>query len=393
MNNFNLDQCIRELKTEFEKFLESINERVSKERIAFKSEMNEFRRKYQEIEQDYKQKVQELDTGRVEISDSDKSNHRDLQHYHKKLMMVNSNMRHEIDSKKKTVRVKVEYNRSIFTNATKLFEVKYFIQTDWSKKVKPTHKLSQGEEKMVYGCDTGDNKIYMADSSNNQVYVVDKDNGKALDPIGVGHISQPWGVKVREGAVYVTEPDKGRISIFNKNGGLRYSKLLDHRASNPKSVISKPTGIDVDKNGIIYVADSGQKKVHIIDSKSRFMSQGREIRESLVCPQDVKVVGGKVYVLDHDDLLVKVFDREGNYIKSIIPKSGRTSPVFFTVNSFGYIFMCDQQSRCIQVYDSQGNFIHPIPYPPTADYLSGISVNQKGEVLVTNYGEDLFYIF
>ena len=395
MNSFSIDQDIHEKEKEFERYLETIYQRISKEKIAFKSAMNEYRRRYQERELDHKQKVQSLEIAREELSDIFKSNFRDVQHCRKELMMMTSNRLHKIESKKKIARVKVEYNQSIFTNVTKFFEVKYFTQTDWSKKVKPIHKLSQGEQKMVYGCDTGDNKIYMADYSNSQVYVVNRENGEALEPIGVGHISQPWGVKVHEGAVYVTEPNKGRISVFNKNGGLYYSKSLDRRASNPENANSKPTGIDVDKNGIMYIADIGQKKVHIFDSKTRIMSPEAvgEIRESLVCPQDVKVVGGKVYVLDNDDLLVKVFDRDWNYIKSIIPKSGRTSPVFFTVNSYGYIFMCDERSRCIQVYDSQGNLIHQIPYPPTADYLSGISVNQNGEIFVTNYGDDLYYIF
>lgn len=394
MNSFNIDQDIQEKKKEFEKYLEAINERMSKERAAFESAMSEYRRIYQEREHDHKQKVQSLEMAREELNDIFKNNSRAVQHCRKELIMVASNNLHILESRKEIVRVKVEYNQSIFTNLTKFFEVKYFSQMDCSKKVRPMQIISQaqGEDKTVYGCDTSDNEIYMADYTKNQVYIVNKKNGQSLQPIGVGHISHPWGVKVHKGAVYVSEPEMGRVSVFNKNGGLRCCRRLDHRASNPENATSKPTGIDVDKNGVLYIADSGQKKVHIIDSKPRIMFPKGEIRESLVCPQDVKVVGGKVYVLDHGDTLVKVFDRDWNYIKSIIPKSGRTSPVFFTVNSCGQIFMCDQDSRCIKVYDSQGNLFHQIPYPPTADYPSGISVNQK-EIILTNYGEDLCYIF
>ena len=47
-----------------------------------------------------------------------------------------------------------------------------------------------------------------------------ENDGTFVRQIGVGHLSQPWGVKVHNKQVYVAESGKHRISVFTLDGQL-----------------------------------------------------------------------------------------------------------------------------------------------------------------------------
>ncbi|KAI6655839.1 PEP-CTERM domain protein [Oopsacas minuta] len=388
-NNFNIDEDIREKRLEFERYLESVYATILNEKTAFDLAMKEYKRSYVEIEQAHLRELEDLQGVRGHLRDAYKCNARNVRFCQRGMMTMANLQLTELQNRKETVRAKVKYNQSIFTSLTNFFEVKYVTLTDYAKKVTPIRKIGRGQEGMVCGCDSSDNKIYMADCINNQVCVFNKQSGQPLEPIGVGKISQPWGVKANKGIVYVTEPENGRVSVFNKKGELQQSRMLDNRRTDPRLATAKPAGIDVDKQGRMFIADTGQKKVHIFES---FYPKG-EIRESLKSPQDVKVVGSNIYVLDCDEILVKVFDRGGNLLKSLIPNVGNISPQFFTVDRNGNILICNQNTRCIHIYDPQGNPIHQIPCGPSVPFLGGISVNKNGEVTLACLGEDMCYIF
>ena len=389
---FSIDLDIEEKERDFDRNFEKIEEWMVKEKAAFQLKMKEYKRMYIEKEETYAQQMKELLGVHCHLNEAYKSNSNNIQGT--KMMAMAKEQMKELENSKETQRAIIHYNEFPFSNNFPSFEVKYVTQPDYTKKIKPIKKMIQESDKsyrLVYGCDSGHNGyVYMADYNNNQVYVVNKQNGQTVKPIGAGTISKPWGVKVNKGFVYVTEPENGRLCVFNKKGEFHYSKRFDSRGFNPKLCTSRPTGIDVDREGRVYVVDTGQKKIHILDSKS-FFSVDEIQCKSLVCPLDVKVVGGKIYVLDNDELLVKVFDKDGRLLNSLIPNIDKRSPEFFAVDTFGNILICNQKLHCVQIYDSQGNLIHQIACG--LSYLGGIAVKKNGEITLVSLGEELISIF
>ena len=392
IKTFSIDLYIEEKGREFADAKEKVKEWMVMQEVLFDQQMREYKRKHIEREELYAQQMKELLRIEGILNEGYKSNSNTSQ----RLRMIARAKRdiEEAESKKETQRIMVSYKDSPFVNNFPFFEVKYETQPDYTKKVAPVRKVLQETERghrMVYGCDSDNSgNVYMADRTNNQVYIVNKQNGKILKPMGAGTVSKPWGVKCNKGFVYVTEPDSGRLCVFNKKGDLHYIKRFDARGYNPRMCSSKPAGIDVDKEGKVYIADTGQKKIHILDPKCLVSEVGIQ-SQSLVSPQDVKVIGDKIYVLDGDAFLVKVFDREGRLIDSLVPNVDKHSPEFFAVDKFGNILICNQKMHCVQIYDNHGHFIHQIPCG--LSYPGGIAVKKNGEITLTCLGEDYLNIF
>ena len=391
VKTFSIELDIEEKEREFDQCMEKIKEWMATQRTVFQLSMREYKRKYVEREEAHAQQMRELLGVCRLINEAYKFNSNNIQRL-RMIARAKADIE-ELENSKETQRAIISFNDYPFVNNFPFFEVKYVTQPDYTKKVAPVRRILQEPDKMhrlVYGCDSDHNgNVYMADYTNNQVYVVNKQNRQTLKPIGAGKISKPWGVKVNKGFIYVTEPENGRLSVFNKNGDFHYSKRFDSRGFNPKLCTSRPAGIDVDKEGRVYLADTGQKKIHILDSKN-LISTGVQCK-SLVSPLDVKVVGDKIFVLDSDEFLVKVFDKDGRLLNSLIPNIEKYSPEFFAVDTFGNILICNQKQHCIQIYDSQGNLFHQIPCG--LSYLAGISVKSNGEITLTCLGEELMKIF
>lgn len=74
--------------------------------------------------------------------------------------------------------------------------------------------------------------------------------------------------------------------------------------------------------------------------------------------------GGRIYAAEtNGSRLVKVFDRDGNFITSFAPpgtdKSNR-EPKYMAIDASGRVFLVDRISSAIDIYDQDGNFVDAI---------------------------------
>ena len=147
-----------------------------------------------------------------------------------------------------------------------------------------TGSLGAGAGEVGYPNDIAigsDGKIYVADTTNHVIKVYDPASGTRTSFGGPGSASgmfnRPTGVAVNDtagtaGEIYVTDrpvvttasgpTDGARISVFDKNGQFirsfgQYGNLIGQ--------ITSPVGIAVDKAGLLYVTDSFQNVVHVLN--------------------------------------------------------------------------------------------------------------------------------
>jgi len=86
-------------------------------------------------------------------------------------------------------------------------------------------------------------------------------------------------------------------------------------------------------------------------------------------PQNVKASeDGSIYVLDGRDICIKVYDKEGQYLRTVGrqgqgPGEFSSGFLFFDISSDGKIYIMDCRNSCVIIMDKDGSFIQSFRLP------------------------------
>ena len=127
--------------------------------------------------------------------------------------------------------------------------------------------------------DTENRFLYVADIGLDQVLVYDADNFNLIRKIGTpgtkhtsskpGDFSKPTGVAVdKEGNVYVADMLNARIEIFDADGN--FIRTFGKRGDGP-GYFAMPKGVAVDTDGHIWVTDSMQNRIQLFSSEGELL--------------------------------------------------------------------------------------------------------------------------
>ena len=101
------------------------------------------------------------------------------------------------------------------------------------------------------------------------------------------------------GDMYITDRDSGTVIRVDMLG--TSVRTFGGFGSQKKS-LEKPAGLDVDRDGILYVADTSAGAVAVIENFSRFTYIGTDVLEA---PQDATVLpGGYIAVADRSGIVI-----------------------------------------------------------------------------------------
>jgi len=136
-----------------------------------------------------------------------------------------------------------------------------------------------------------DDNVWIVNSLNNRIQKFSKDgayiSGFGRSGSGEGELDMPWGITIdNQGDIYVADWNNHRIQKFNPDGtylltfgsgksmgvshdgGTPYVHATEaHIAVNPRD-LNHPTGVAVDGDGDVYVADWMNERVVIFDAKA-----------------------------------------------------------------------------------------------------------------------------
>jgi len=180
---------------------------------------------------------------------------------------------------------------------------------------------------------------------------IDPDGAGPLG-LGDGQFFDPWGLAVDQaGHVYVADAGNDRMQKFDADGGFLAkwgtpcrlsdgSRCADPDGSGPLEVgdgqFSRPSGVAVDQDGNVYVADDGNNRVQKFDASGNFLSKW----------------GSPCFVLQIEDCIDP--DGEG----PLEPGDGQFVEVSdVAVDGAGFVYVPDGSNHRIQKFDSNGAFI------------------------------------
>lgn len=205
-----------------------------------------------------------------------------------------------------------------------------------------------------------EDNLFVVDSANNRVQVFTKDgsfrSGWGEQGSSEGHFKLPWGLTLDDmGNIYVADWGNDRVQKFNRSGsylaefgvsGGEVSPYRDNQYTTLTGVgqFCRPTGVAVDKDGDIYIADWGNNRVQVLTADGRHVTTftgeaglSKWAHEKLLSSPDLM--------------------RQRNLLRDFEPERRLWRPTAVAVDEQGRVIIVDGNRGRLQVYQKE-NYAH-----------------------------------
>ncbi len=254
----------------------------------------------------------------------------------------------------------------------------------------------------VYVADTNNNRIQKFSSDGENFVFVTKWGSEGTED---GDFDTPHGLTVdSQGFVYVADRFNHRIQKFTSDGEF-VSKWgnKDGLFSIEKGEFDSPYDIELDNNGFIYVADSGNHRIQKFTSEGGFITQWGNKGEGngeFTFPYGI-ATDSKNFVYVVDEKRVQKFTSDGIFdTKWIIEYSGNDefcSPPGIAVDKEDSVYVADTCNHQIQKFTSKGQLITVLGEkgndPGQMSYPGDIAIHPDGNVYITDTANQRIQLF
>ncbi len=258
-----------------------------------------------------------------------------------------------------------------------------------------------------------DGSIYVADSGNHRIVKFAPDGQPLLawgeKGDGPGQFNEPWGIAVdREGFVYVADTWNHRIQKFDADGKFvtqwGHAVMTGGQLTEPGGFFG-PRAIAIDKEGFVYVTDTGNKRVQKFTPDGQFVAQygGAGVNPGQFDEPVGIAIGpdGSIYVADTWNQRVQVFDAqftylrewpiEGWYSESVVNKP------YIAVDGRNRVYVTDPENYRVIVFNAEGNVLvvfGQYGMDMTSFAMpNGIALDNKGNIYVADADNHRILVF
>ncbi len=185
---------------------------------------------------------------------------------------------------------------------------------------------------------------------------------------GDGQFTTPRNVAVGpDGLIYVADSGNHRIQVLDQNG--QFLLKWGSEGSKP-SQFSEPWGLAVADDGTVYVADTWNHRVQSFSPTGQFLNSFGEFANvqhdaqaqpgTFWGPRDIAIdAEGNLYISDTGNKRIQKFSSDGQFLQAfggggVIPGAFE-EPVGIDIDSQGNIYVADTWNRRIQKFDPNFN--------------------------------------
>jgi len=200
-------------------------------------------------------------------------------------------------------------------------------------------------------------------------------------------LQEPYAVTTDSGhRVFVTDVRAGAVHVFDFAKS-KYSRLRggDH--------LRVPVGVAADREGNVYVSDSGLETVLVYDSRGKFLRHLKKMKGGEGYFDNVRGIAvdsgtGRIYVCDRSRQMIFAFDQKGRVLGRFGKRFGGHGPGEFRyptqiVAAGGEIVVLDSGNYRIQILAARGDFLKEFGVADVSNG-SGLAMDNNGNVYVTN---------
>lgn len=263
--------------------------------------------------------------------------------------------------------------------------------------------------------------LYVADTGNHRIVKFAPD-GTAIDVFGgPGVLNEPWGLSVspKDGNIYVADTWNHRVVIFTPTGEMvgQFGTFGTPDDGDPMSLYG-PRDVAVDRNGYVYVADTGGHRIRVYDENYQYQynitAQGRGLQAE---PEPVGLavhpITGELYIAETWNQRISVFRRDGSFVTDwdVNMWAGTRNSVhrpFLTISPDGTLILASDMDASdsnngprVVAYDLRGgavvSFNTPlIPAegsPQGVEAVGGIAFGLEGQIYVADAQTSRIVVF
>ena len=197
-----------------------------------------------------------------------------------------------------------------------------------------------------------------------------------------------------EGAVYVADSGNDRVQLLDEFG----EHLLTFcEAGIDDGQCIFPMGLTANRDGILYVADSGNNRIQQFDRDgSHIRSWGSFSPWGLALDRD-----GNIFALDLIGQQVRVFNPDGVAIRTFgqmgTGDGEFQNPQGIFIDGNNLVYVGDRFNQRVQVFDTEGNFVRSIGNTgdpaDSLDNPSAVAVDEHGNVFVADEDRNQILVY
>lgn len=213
--------------------------------------------------------------------------------------------------------------------------------------------------------------------------------GRQDDADGDAQLNKPYGVYAdRNGRIYVTDTGYGKLVLFDTK-----NKKFDIWGLHGNGQLSQPIGVTSDRQGRVYVSDAMQRRVVVFDPDGKFLNAFGG-KEELGRPAGIALdeEAGRLYVVDTKEHNVAVYNPAGARIATVgergIGPGQFNFPTNIAMDREGRLFVSDSGNFRVQILEPDGTHITSFgkagDAPGTFARPKGIGVDSEGNVYVVD---------
>ncbi|XP_057320988.1 tripartite motif-containing protein 2-like isoform X1 [Microplitis mediator] len=178
-------------------------------------------------------------------------------------------------------------------------------------------------------------------------------------------------------------PIKDYPMFFDATGHNEPVKVYG-RKGHGKDEFLQPVAVAVDDDGFIYIVDSGNSRIKVLDSNLEFQRhvtneglEGRSCTGIAISEQGLVVVNWRTRTITEMSTL-------GDTIRSFTHNAFQ-EPIDVAVDrSYGHILVADNGQSCVFVFDSDGKVLFQVGKKSMLKLISSVTVGPAGEILVAD---------
>lgn len=209
-------------------------------------------------------------------------------------------------------------------------------------------------------------------------------NFPARDEFTQQDIFKPYGMAFTGNKLFLCDTKRSGLWVLDLNQQLRwYLKLRTRKAG------GKMVNLVLDEQGSKYIADIGRDFLLLYDRQNKPINHLPDIGR----PVDVAVYQDKVYILDRQNHLVRVWNKKLTDPLGKIGSMGHNTGEFFIPSSIaaddsGFLYVVDTGNSRVQKFDRDGRLLLSIgrlgDTPGCFMRPKGIAVDRNGNIYVTD---------
>ncbi|XP_076274106.1 tripartite motif-containing protein brain tumor isoform X2 [Rhynchophorus ferrugineus] len=198
-----------------------------------------------------------------------------------------------------------------------------------------------------------------------------------------GQFTEPSGVAVNaQNDIIVADTNNHRIQIFDKEGRFKFQfgecGKRDGQLLYPNRVAVVRTSGD-----IIVTERSPTHQIQIYNQYGQFVRKfGANILQH---PRGVTVDNkGRIVVVECKVMRVIIFDQAGAVLQKFGCSKHLEFPNGVVVNDKQEIFISDNRAHCVKVFSYEGVYLRQIGGEGVTNYPIGVGINASGEILIAD---------